>query len=370
MLNIIVNSGYSFISLRKSLVKKFLEKQKVNLFIPNNINNVQKEFSSKKLNIQKINLADQKKNFFILLKNSYSLFKRISNKDRKNVYLIFGTYMNLIFGILSFFVFSKKNIYVFTGLGSFFNSNNKLLIFIIRKFLNFLFINKKTIFVFYNYADRNFIVNKKYYNKTVIIPGSGIKINKNKNKNYKNIKKKIKFVFFSRLNYDKGILELVNAIKIVNSKGFKDKYELFIYGLFDSNPTTILKKDLLYLIKNIENCYFTEVNYKINLKRILGNKHVFVLPSYREGLPKTALEAMNFKNALLLTNIPGHSKLINKKKLNGLYFKKKNEIELSNKIIWMIKNKKYLHKFMINSYENLKAFSDNKINKKFYEISK
>lgn len=193
MLNIIVNSGYSFISLRKSLVKKFLEKQKVNLFIPNNINNVQKEFSSKKLNIQKINLADQKKNFFILLKNSYSLFKRISNKDRKNVYLIFGTYMNLIFGILSFFVFSKKNIYVFTGLGSFFNSNNKLLIFIIRKFLNFLFINKKTIFVFYNYADRNFIVNKKYYNKTVIIPGSGIKINKNKNKNYKNIKKKIKF---------------------------------------------------------------------------------------------------------------------------------------------------------------------------------
>ncbi len=276
--------------------------------------------------------------------------------------------MNLIFGFLSFFIFSKKNIYVFTGLGSFFNSNNNLLIFMIKSFFNFLISKKNTYFIFYNFADRNFIVKKKYFNKTLIIPGSGIKIKKNKL--YKSINKKIKFVFFSRLNYDKGILELINAIKIVNSKWFVNDYELFIYGLFDNNPTTILKKDLLLLIKNINNCHFTEVDYNVSLKKVLGDKHVFVLPSYREGLPKTALEAMNFKNALLLSKIPGHLKLINKKKLNGLYFKKKNEIELSNKIIWMIKNKKYLKKFMTNSYMNLSIFSEKKVNKKFYEISK
>ncbi len=368
MLNIIVNSGHSFIKLRKSLVKKFLEKQKVNLFLPNNVNNILKEFSEKNLNIKKINIVDKKKNFFILIKNSYNLFKKISHKNNKNVYIVFGTYMNLIFGILSFFVASKKNIYVFTGLGSFFNSKNKLLIFILKKFLNLLIFKKKTIFIFYNYADRNFLVKKKYFYKTIIIPGSGIKIIKNENN--KIIKKKIKFVFFSRLNYDKGILELINAIKIVNSRGFNKDYELFIYGLFDNNPTSVLKKDLLLLIKKINNCHFTEVDYKVSLKKVLGDKHVFVLPSYREGLPKTALEAMNFKNALLLSKIPGHLKLINKKKLNGLYFKKKNEIELSNKIIWMIKNKNYLKKFMINSYTNLSAFSEKKINKKFYEISK
>ena len=53
MLNIIVNSGHSFIKLRKSLVKKFLEKQKVNLFLPNNVNNILKEFSEKNLNVKK-----------------------------------------------------------------------------------------------------------------------------------------------------------------------------------------------------------------------------------------------------------------------------------------------------------------------------
>ena len=63
MLNIIVNSGHSFIKLRKSLVKKFLEKQKVNLFLPNNVNNILKEFSEKNLNVKKINIVDKKKIF-------------------------------------------------------------------------------------------------------------------------------------------------------------------------------------------------------------------------------------------------------------------------------------------------------------------
>lgn len=368
MLNIIVNSGHSFISLRKSLVKRLLEKQKINLFIPNNEKKILKEFSEKNIKIKKFTLIDKKKNFLILLKNSYKLFQKTSYKDEKSIYLIFGTYMNIIFGILSFFVSSKKNIYVFTGLGSFFNSKNKILIFFVKEFFNLLILKKKSFFIFYNSSDRKFLVKRKYFNKTKIIPGSGITITKNKLK--KKIQKKIKFVFFSRLNYDKGILDLINAIKIVNRKGFKEHYKLFIYGLFDNNPTTIKRKKLLILIRNIKNCYFKEVDYRVNLKKVLGDKHVFVLPSYREGLPKTALEAMNFKNALLLSKIPGHSKLINKQNINGLYFKKKNEIELSNKMIWMIKNKKYLNKFMLNSYKNLSYFADDVINKKFYEISK
>ena len=79
---------------------------------------------------------------------------------------------------------------------------------------------------------------------------------------------------------------------------------------------------------------------------------------------------MNYQTSLLLSKIPGHNNLINKKKLNGLYFEKKNEIDLSNKIIWMIKNKNEIKKFMLNSRYNLKFFSTNKVNKKIYEISK
>ena len=59
--------------------------------------------------------------------------------------------------------------------------------------------------------------------------------------------------------------------------------------------------------------------------------------------------------------------LINKKNVNGLYFKKNDEIDLSKKIIWMIKNKKKIIKFSINSKKNLLKFSSKKINQKYYE---
>ena len=287
MINIIVNSGYSFFALRKSLVKFFLKKNNINLFVPNNIQNILNEFKSKKLKVKKIKIRSKKNNFIILIKNSLSLIGILKKNESNNTYLIFGTYMNLIFGTLSFFIDSKKNIYVFTGLGSFFNTNNYILIFFVKFFFNILLLKKKSHFIFYNVGDRNYLVQNKFFNRTSIINGSGIKINNTSLK--KKIDKKVKFVFYSRLNYDKGIVQLINAINIVNKKGFKEKFEIYIYGLFDNNPSSLKKKNLLLLIRNIENCFFSEVAYKVNLKKILGDKHVFILPSHGEGLPKTAL---------------------------------------------------------------------------------
>ena len=76
---------------------------------------------------------------------------------------------------------------------------------------------------------------------------------------------------------------------------------------------------------------------------------------------------MNFNCALILSNIPGHKFLINRKKVNGLYFETKNEIDLSKKIIWMIQNKNKITEYSQNSKKNLSKFSSNKVNKLLYE---
>ena len=120
-----------------------------------------------------------------------------------------------------------------------------------------------------------------------------------------------------------------------------------MYGLFDNNPSSISRAELKNNIKRFKNCFMTEINYNFKLNKVFKNKHVFVLPSHREGLPKTALEAMTYNQALLLSNIPGHKYLINIKKPNGIFFKKKNAEDLANKIIFIIKNKKKL-----NIYKN------------------
>ena len=366
MINVLINSGYSFFSLRKSLIEHLLIKNhELKIFTPNNSLNIKKKLQSNKLNVVKFKLHENKKSIFSLIKNFYNIYQIFKNK-KNTTNIIFGSYLNLIYGVVSFFISSKKNIFVFTGLGSFFNSKNKIIISIVKFIFNLVILQKNSIFIFYNKADRKFLLKKIFFFKSKIILGSGIEFNKNisiKNK----INRTINFVFYSRFNYDKGILDLINSINIVNSKGYEKKCKFYFYGLFDDNPTSIKKNKLKKLIKQNKNCYLQETNYDVSLKKIFLNKHIFILPSHREGLPKTVLEAMNFNKALLLSNIPGHDSLINKKNVNGLYFEKKNEIDLSNKIIWMINNKKKIIKFSKNSKKNLSMFSSEKINQKYYE---
>ena len=288
----------------------------------------------------------------------------------KNTNIIFGTYLNLVFGIISLFFNTGKNIYVFTGLGSFFNSNNKIYINVLKIFFNLLLSKKKTKFIFYNYHDRNFLIKKSLNYKTKIINGSGIEFNLNKKKK-KISKGKLKFLFYSRLNYHKGIKELIEATVLVNSLGYKKYFKLYIFGLFDNNPSSIKRSKLLRMIKFHNNCHFKEVNYGVKIKKIFSDKDVFILPSYREGLPKSALEAMCYKNALLLSDIPGHSKLINSKKnSNGIYFKVRDKNDLAKKIIWSLKNRKKIQYFINNSHQNLFQFLSTNVNKTFYEIIK
>ena len=216
MINIVINSGYSFFSLRKSLISFLLDKHhKITIYSPNNIEKIKKSFSNKNLNVVKFKFKQNKESLINLISNLLTLKAKLYNKH-KSVNIIFGSYLNLIYGLSSFFSFSKKNILVFTGLGSFFNSRRIILVFLIKFLFNFIISKKNNFFVFYNKSDRDFLIKKKFHFKTKIILGSGIKLNKNKVIHKKKNKKNINFLFYSRLNRDKGLSDLINAVKLVN----------------------------------------------------------------------------------------------------------------------------------------------------------
>ncbi len=363
MINIYINSGHSFFPLRSNLIDFLLKKKiKINLYCPNNLNKINKKYKTK-LKLKKIFIANNKFKIKNLIYSFLSIKKKYIEND---INLIFGTYLNLIFGIFCIFFKTKKNIFVFTGLGSFFEEKGSVSVFIVKKVFKYLITKPNCYFIFYNDFDRSFLIKKKYYNKTYIINGSGIKIKKKNNLNL--ISKKINFVFYSRINKHKGICELLSAVKKLNENGFDKYFNLNIYGLFDNNPTSLNKKKFLNKVKKLKNCRFYETSYLVSLNKIFSKSHFFILPSHREGLPKTALEAMLNNNGLLISNIPAHSKLISSSKKNGLFFKVKNVEDLVIKMIWLIKNKIKANLLIKNSFDNVKQFDIKIINKKFYEF--
>ena len=103
-----------------------------------------------------------------------------------------------------------------------------------------LFDKKKVLFIFQNYDDKMEFEKENItkYSKSQIIRGSGVDTSKFKKK----IKKNFDVIFHSRILYDKGFLELINAIKILK----KDKpLKVLILGIPDSgNKSAVENKKL------------------------------------------------------------------------------------------------------------------------------
>lgn len=144
-----------------------------------------------------------------------------------------------------------------------------------------------------------------------------------------------RILFVGRLNYLKGEIELVKALKsIVN------KFNIEITFLGDGPAKKHLKD---YCLSNMPLRNFTFVsNVSHNEIRSYYNSHdLFILPSYSEGFPKVLVEAMSQNVTVLVSDIEAHTSII-KDGVNGFLFEVGNEIDLRNKIEMLILHKELL----------------------------
>lgn len=108
------------------------------------------------------------------------------------------------------------------------------------------------------------------------------------------------FTMVSRLLIEKGVREYVKAATIVKMKYPFVRFS--IAGAFDDNPGGIPLKEYQQWIRegNIE--FLGQIS---DIKNHLIQSTVFVLPSYREGVPKSTQEAMAIGRAIITTDVPG-----------------------------------------------------------------
>ncbi|HEX4417962.1 MAG TPA: glycosyltransferase family 4 protein [Kofleriaceae bacterium] len=108
------------------------------------------------------------------------------------------------------------------------------------------------------------------------------------------------FIFVGRLLRDKGIAEYVAAARKVRARYPAARFQ--IVGWLDPNPESLTQRDLDALVANGVIEYLGAPD---DVRPALGAAHVLVLPSYREGTPRSVLEAMSMARAVITTTAPG-----------------------------------------------------------------
>lgn len=107
------------------------------------------------------------------------------------------------------------------------------------------------------------------------------------------------FILVARLLRDKGVYEYVRAARIVRQT-YPDARFLLVGG-HDSNPAAIALSDVQAWVKE----GLIEWPGHVDIKPWLTLGHVFVLPSYREGVPRSTQEAMALGRPVVTTDVPG-----------------------------------------------------------------
>lgn len=111
----------------------------------------------------------------------------------------------------------------------------------------------------------------------------------------------IRFIFIGRLLAEKGVNEYTAAAQIVKRQ-YPDTEFVMLGGLDHTNPGALTRDSLDKLVAQGAIIYRGHVD---NVGEWLTNSSVFVLPSYREGIPRSTQEAMAIGRAIITTNVPG-----------------------------------------------------------------
>ena len=302
-------------------------------------------------------------NFFLIIQ-----FYNIIRKEKPDIIQSNALKPILYSALISRFFKNISFIYCVVGLGFLFLKKNlsnslirKIYFFLLKKFIK----KEKSIFIFQNKDDLEFFKIQKIINgiSHKIISGSGVN---NKKFRKKKMTKTYDLILHSRILEHKGIYELVNAVIHLKKEGLNIKFLLLGNPDLNNRASIPRKKILKWQSDKI----LTWKKKVINVIPYLHKSKISVLPSYREGFPRSLLEAASCGLPLISTNVPGCRDIcINN--FNGYLVSPKDYLSLAKAIKKLINNPIIQKKFSDNSINIVKEkFMDKIISSEFVSIYK
>lgn len=211
--------------------------------------------------------------------------------------------------------------------------------------------------IFQNSDDLSEFVNRGLVSreKCKVVNGSGVNMAKFKPVKYP---ENLTFFMLSRVMYSKGVREYLQAARRV--KALYPEVRFILLGALENIQDSLSMDELEpYISANVIE-YFGETD---NVADYYRRCSVYVLPSYREGTPRTVLEAMAMGRPIITTDAPGCRETVIDG-YNGFLVPVQNSDALAEKMIWFIKNQDKISTMGRASFELCRErFDVRKVNK-------
>ena len=323
---IVLNSAWQGYNFRLNLARELKDNNYDVMFLaPEDgeySNKLKQEFSFININFKasSINPINDLRVCFSL----YKVYKDIKPDIVLNFTVKPNIYSAVIARILK--IHSINNI---TGLGTVFIK--KTLITQIVKLLYKVSLTCSSFIFFQNSDDRQSFIDANLVSlkKCDILPGSGV----DTNKFYPTVRSNnntFRFLMVARLIRDKGLNEFIEAAKLLKENGI----EFWILGESGpANKTAIAQNEITKLSKQGVVDFFERTD---DVKSFLDRVDCVVLPSYREGSPRSIMEASSVALPVIVSDVPGCRQVVDNN-VTGLYCKVRDSLDLSNKMKVILK---------------------------------
>lgn len=293
-------------------------------------------------------------------------FMRHFRREQPDVVLSY-TIKNNIFGALAAGALKIPCFPNITGLGTAFLSGS-LLQRIAERLYGLAFHNVPAVF-FQNRDDRDFFLKKNLVREEQarVLPGSGIDLVRFSPVPLQPCAKRFTFVLIGRLLRDKGILEYVEAARMIRDKHPSARFQLL--GAPDAANRSAINARTVK--EWVEEGIVEHLGVTADVRPFIAAADCVILPSYREGTPRTLLEAAAMARPVIATDVPGCRQVIDDE-VNGLLCKAGDAESLRDAILKFIAlpqeareqmgrngrkkmEREYDHAFVIKAYINALA---------------
>ncbi|GAA6201299.1 glycosyltransferase family 4 protein [Aquicoccus sp. SU-CL01552] len=293
-----VNAAWNIWNFRRPLVRDLLSQgHRVTVLAPSDDSVAQLQamgcgFQSLEMDVKGLNPVQDLK--------LMTRFKRIFRAERPDVVLSY-TIKNNIFGAMAARAVGLPFIPNVTGLGTAFLSGGALRM--VAETLSRRAFGRLPVVFFQNEDDRDLFVSRRLLRpgQARLLPGSGIDLTRFAAADLPDAEEPPVFLMIGRLLRDKGVIEFVEAARQVKSRVPEARFQLL--GAIGSENRTAIGAPTVRSWQReglIEHLGITP-----DVRPFIAKAQCVVLPSYREGAPRTLIEAAAMARPLITTDVPG-----------------------------------------------------------------